>query len=715
MQKTKGFFINVIFFVQALLIFLLIVEDHVQIPVWLQVAGRLHPVLLHLPIGLLVLFMIFLLLQSEFKKKAFHKIGSIILFLTSLTASFTALFGFLLSRQGDYGTEALSQHKISGTILSLLCFGLLLAFNYLKKIRMPFYGFGLLSVGFLLFTGHTGGILTHGENYVFSPLSSATDELAFNQDGTVFQMAVYPVLKKKCTSCHNEAKAKGKFVMTSIPEFKKGGKHGKEWEEGNPGKSRLIQNIHLPLEDDDHMPPDGKAQLTKQEIDLLEHWIKSGADFDKKLSDLKDDDTLKVIALAQVSTISLPSKEKQYEFAAASDDLIKKLTTPFRAIFPLYQNSAALQADFFIKESFQATALEELKEIQEQLVVLNLSKMPVTDNDLSIIGNFKNLEKLNLNYSKVKGPGLSSFQSLNNLTSLSMVGTEINLQSLKPVLELPALTELFIWNTRITEDERSALVAQYPRISIVTSQFKDDRILRLGKPVLENEGVVKKGELVTLKHSMPGVIIRYSLDGTNPDTLTSMAYDAPLKLAGTSKIKAVACKQGWYCSDVFEMTCFLEGQMPVHTELLSATDSYYPGEGAKILTDGWKGFIEVLVTPAWLGYKDRPFIAGFDFKSDTKINSIVISYAKNLSGKFFPPMEVEVWGGKNLKSVKLIKAQKIELPIASQPQQIEALTIPVTANYSFYKLVAKPVEKLPKWHGSKGKKGWLLIDEVIFN
>ncbi len=715
MQRIKSLLINVIFFVQGLLIFLLIVEDRVQIPAWLQVAGRLHPVLLHLPIGLLVLFMIFLLLQGEFKKRAFKKMGSIVLFLTSLTASFTALFGFLLSRQGDYGPDALTQHKISGTILSLLCFALLIVFNYSKKMLVPIYGISFLSLGSLLFTGHTGGILTHGENYVFGPLSSTSQDPAFNEDGTIFQMAVYPVLKKKCTSCHNEAKAKGKFVMTSIPEFKKGGKHGKEWEEGNPGKSRLIQNIHLPLDDDDHMPPDGKAQLTNQEIDLLEHWIKSGADFDKKLSDLKDDDTLKVIALAQVSTISLPSKEKRYEFAAASDDLVERLTTPFRAIFPLYQNSAALQADFFIKESFQAIALEELKEIQEQLVVLNLSKMPVTDNDLGIIGNFKNLEKLNLNYSKIKGPGLSSLQSLKNLTSLSVVGTDIDLQSLKPILELPSLTELFIWNTRITEDEKSALSVQYPRILIATSQFKDDKILRLGRPVLENEGVVKKDELVTIKHSMPGVTIRYTLDGTNPDTVSSIVYEAPMKLNGTSKIKALACKQGWYCSDVFEMTCFLEGQMPLHSELLSATNSYYPGEGAKSLTDGWKGFIEVLNTPAWLGYKDRPFMASFDFEKNTKISSIVISYAKNLSGTYFPPTEVEVWGGRNLKDLKLIKAQKIEVPKAAQRQQTEALIIPVTANYSFYKLVAKPIEKLPNWHGSKGKKGWLLIDEVIFN
>ena len=715
MQRTKSFFINIIFFVQALLIFLLIVEDKVQLPVWLQVAGRFHPVLLHLPIGLLVLFIVFLLFQSEFKKKAFRRIGLLILFLTSVTASFTALFGFFLSRQGDYGPDVLSQHKINGTIFSLLCFGLLLAFNRAEKIRTPVYVLSLLCIGSLFFTGHTGATLTHGENYVFGPLSSSEDDLLSIEDGTTFHLAVYPILKKKCTSCHNEAKAKGKLVMTSISAFKKGGKKGKEWEEGNLGKSRLIQYIHLPLEDDDHMPPDGKPQLNEREIQLLEQWIKSGADFDKKLADLNADDSLKILATAQMATIVLPSDQKHYEFSGASDDVIAKLSTPFRAVFPLYQNSAALQADFFIKESFRSKSLEELKEVQEQLVVLNLSKMPATDNDLSIVGSFKNLENLNLNYSVVKGPGLSSLQSLKHLKSLSLVGTDVDLQSLKPVLGLSSLTELFIWNTRVTEEEKASLVARYPKISIVTSQFKDDKILRLGKPGLENEGVVKKGEWVTLKHSMPAVTIRYTLDGTNPDSLTAAVYESPMKLDGTSKIKALACKQGWYCSEIFEMTCFLEGQKPSHTELLSPTHSYYPAEGAKSLTDGWKGFIEVLNTPAWLGYKENSFVAGFDFEKETKINSIVISYAKNLSGSYFPPMEVEVWGGKNLKDAKLIKAQKIEIPKASQPQQTEALIIPVTSSNSFYKLVAKPIDKLPKWHRSKGKKGWLLIDEVIFN
>ena len=715
MQKIKSILLNLIFSIHVLLIFLLLFDDRIELPVWLQVVGRLHPALLHLPIGLLVFLVVLLLARNEFKKKAFNKIMLVALLLTSFTATVTALFGFFLSRQGDYGPDALIQHKISGTVLSLLCYGLLLVFVRQEKSRSLFYGLGLLTVGSMFFAGHTGGALTHGENYVFAPLSNSNDPVA-DADASVFQRAVFPILEKKCISCHNEKKAKGKFVMTSVTEFKKGGKHGKEWEEGKPENSRMIRYIHLPLEDDDHMPPDGKPQLSILEMTMLETWIRAGADFEKKLTDLKDGDSLKIMASALIALKTNHLNEKTYEFSSAPEAVIGKLNTPFRSVFPLYQNSPALQADFFIKESFASSSLEELKEIKDQLVVLNLSKMPVIDKDLTVIGSFKNLEKINLNFSKINGTGLSSLQGLKKLNSLSLAGTDITSESLKPVLVLPALKELFVWNTTITEEQRAKLEARYPGIAIRTSQFKEDKTLRLGRPLLVNEGVVKGGEPVVLKHSMPGVTIRYTLDGPNPDSVASRVYDAAFHLLVSTKIKAIACKSGWYCSEVFETTCFVEGQRPLHVELLTAPDKQYPGEGPKSLTDGRKGFTDVFKEPSWLGYRDQPFAAGFDFGPNPEtINSIVISYGRSIGSYIFPPAEVEVWGGKSLKEIKLIKALKIEQPVKNEPQRIEALTIPLeTSSYSYYKLIARPVDKLPKWHSGKGKKGWVMVDEVFF-
>ena len=74
MQSTRRILFNLIFFLQALLLFLLFFEDRLELPAWLQVAGRLHPAVLHVPIGLLIFLVVIVMVQNEFKKKAFQKI-----------------------------------------------------------------------------------------------------------------------------------------------------------------------------------------------------------------------------------------------------------------------------------------------------------------------------------------------------------------------------------------------------------------------------------------------------------------------------------------------------------------------------------------------------------------------------------------------------------------------------------------------------------------
>jgi hypothetical protein len=99
-------------------------------------------------------------------------------------------------------------------------------------------------------------------------------------------------------------------------------------------------------------------------------------------------------------------------------------------IFPLANGSPALQADFFVRQAFKKEQLSELADIKEQLVVLNVSNMPITNDDLKTIGQFEHLEKLVLNNTDITGENLSSLQSLINLKSLSLSGTKQSKNSL---------------------------------------------------------------------------------------------------------------------------------------------------------------------------------------------------------------------------------------------------------------------------------------------
>lgn len=713
MDKLNRVALNFIFCIQILLVFLLFFEDRISLPAWLQVAGRMHPLILHLPIGIMIFLGVLLLMQKQIGESSLRVIQTGLL-LTSLSASLAALFGFFLSLQGDYGTDVLMRHKISGVILSFLCYGALVWFTADLK-KSVFVGLGIVSCLVLVFTGHTGSVLTHGDNFLLAPVSKS-DVILTVENASVYKYAVEPILERKCFSCHNESKAKGKLIMTSADKFRAGGENGKPWIEGNPGESRMIKAFYLPPDHDEHMPPDGKPQLTLPEIRILKAWIKSGADFEKKLAQLPDGDSLRLIVASTPAVQQAQTPEIVYDFNGVSEEVLEKLNTPFRTVFPLYQNSPALQVDFFVRKAFEAKALEELKAIDEQLVVLNLSKMPVTDKDMSVIKSFKNLEHLNLNFSAVQGDGLKELSSLKNLQSVSLSGTSVSVKSIAPLLQLPQLKELFVWNTRVTAAQADSLSEHYPAITILNTQFRDDSILKLSKPMLVNEGVIKTDEDVVLKHPMPGVVIRYTLDGTDPDTLQGVVYEKPFRFTETSVIKARACKDTWYCSDVFEFTCFVEGIKPRQIELLTAADPQYPGEGVASLTDGRKGVADVTKEPSWLGYRNTPFSVGFGFGENAPaLKKIVLSYGRNIGGYIFPPQTIEIWAGSSKDKLNLVRKVDVDQPKGYEALKVEALSIPLEpASYSYYRVIAIPVAKLPAWHSGKGEKGWVFIDEMFF-
>jgi hypothetical protein len=407
---------------------------------------------------------------------------------------------------------------------------------------------------------------------------------------------------------------------------------------------------------------------------------------------------------------------KVYHFEAASDDVIEKLNTPFRSVFPLHLGSPALQADFFLRTNFQIKFLEELKVVRDQLIGINLSKMPVADKDLEILATFPNIEVVNLNFTDIDGSGLVNLRSLKNLESVSLAGTATTAAQLAPLLDLPNLKSVYLWNTNIAEREIEELRKKYPSVSFVGKLFSEESILKLGKPRLENETLLRKGELITLKHSMPGVRVLVTKDSSDPDSTSGLQYEKPFPLNETTVVKAKACKEGWYCSEMLELTCFVEGASPRNVNLFTVPDKQYPGKGASTLTDLQKGFVDILKEPSWLGYRDVPFSAGFEFQSGTPLNKIVLSYGRNIGGFVFPPQEVEVWAGDDFEQLSLIKKMSPVQPKDYAPNGVYALSIPLDSqgSYKFYRVTAKPVSHLPKWHKSKGEHAWFFIDEIFF-
>lgn len=704
---------NIILGLQVLLIYLLFFEKSISLPPWLQVAGRLHPLILHLPIGFFIFILVLIIFRKYLGPEPLSKLLEIGLLITALAASLTALFGFFLSLQGDYGSENLWWHKMAGVLLSIVCY-VIASWDVLYIRRYYLFGGLALTFTILIVAGHTGAVLTHGQNFVLAPVTKPPVLTAEN--ASVYDFAVKPILEKKCFSCHNETKAKGGLVMTSLEKFRAGGENGKPWVEGRPADSRIVKSFHLPLDHDEHMPPKGKPQLTKFEIATIESWIASGADFNKTLDQLAENDSLKFILASFAEKRASITTAKSYYFDAAPENTVNKLNTPFRSVFPLHVGSPALQADFFLRANFQVNLLEELKSVAQQIVVINLSMMPVRDKDLKILEQFPNLEVLNLNFTDIDGTGLNSLAVLKKLESISLAGTSVDGSHLTQILELPKLRSLYLWNTNVSPGEINALNRRYPSVTIIGDLYSEETTLKLGKPRIANEPLIKKGEPVILKHSMPGVKVLVTTDASEPDSTSTKVYTEPFTLDETAVVKARACKEGWYCSDLFETTCFVQGVTPKSVALLEKPDKEYPGKGASSLTDLQKGFVDILKEPSWLGYRETPFAATFEFDHSTSLSKIVVSYGRNIGGYVFPPQEVEVWAGNTPENWSLIKKIKPEQPKEYVPNGVMALAIPLNApvTYSNYKIIAKPVTRLPAWHGGKGDRGWFFIDEIFF-
>lgn len=697
-----------------LLIFFILFQDRIVFPSWLQSFGRMHPLLLHLPIGAVVIALLVLLFRKEFKDESFARINVLVLSFAAITSVLSAIMGFALSKEGGYDESVLTYHLISGTAVSLLTWLLLIIDSQNKRLYKP-----LLLVSFvaLVVAGHFGATITHGENFVLAPIMNKGEKLITITDSTsLYQAAIEPVFRKKCFSCHSEQKKKGNLLMTTAEAINKGGKHGVIWKAGDPKSSSIIERINLPDDNDEHMPPAGKTPLTDKEKKLLYRWILAGADTKKPWTRFEFKDTLILLAREFIQN-GKKVEQPNYSFPFAGKDKISELNSPYRTVTQSSIESPALAAEFFVSQSFKANSLEELKSVKEQLVSLTLAGMPVADTEGKIINEFINLEKLDLNKTKITGAILNSLTGLKKLKSLALVGTDVDFKSLSQLATLPDLKEVFIWNAKIDKGQLVELESKFPAIRW-NAGYPPTEILRLTSPLLVNDSLlIKEGQRIQLKHNLAGTIIRYTLDGTTPDSVTGLVYKEPISIDGFTKLKAIACRDEWLSSAVSEFTFFKSGSKPTSAELLTKADVKYKGEGIKTLVDNKKSSFADYREPYWIGFRERPLEAVFYFENARPIKKATLGFAKSYYSYVVAPESVELWGGNGKSRLKLIERKKIPAPSQKEPGYCEeAIVFQLEGkSFNYYKVIARPVAKLPEFISKKREKGWLFVDEVIFN
>lgn len=711
----KNWGINSALVLNVLLLVWAVFQSQLQIPIWLQVVGRLHPVLLHFPIVFWLLLIAFILWGKRFKilNPAAYEMESFLLVVVANVSAITAVLGLLLSSEEAYNQNALAWHKWSGILLSLIGF---FAMAFQDKWRNNHrFAIAIMVVGttLVMLAGHQGAEITHGDNFVFAPFNKNKVAPKVDlQEAIVFNHMVQPVIENKCISCHNQQKAKGQLVLATQAEWLKGGKNGVLWTVGDSSDGLLLERIHLPMTDEKHMPPLGKPQLTAEEIMIVEEWMVAGANFTQKLIDLPQGNALRALGEKKFSKNQLET----YAYKATNPDQIRKLSNANRLVQPLAEQESALSVTFFNKQNFNKNSLNELSVISEQIASLHLANMPVTDDEISIVRSFAGLQSINLNNTKITAKGLQNLLGLKYLQQISLNGLQLFTKDIEPLITLPALQKVFIWNTMVQSKDLAILQKKQPNIKWQLGSNADTIVLTLNPPTIANETpVITQATPLLIKHFIQGVEIRYTLDGTEPDSLLSPIYKAGVFINNSGTVKAKAFKKGWRGSETVEGTFYKRTFSPDSVVLLTKVNQEYQGDGGATLIDkepAEKNF----KNGKWLGYKDAAMVAFMYFNKPIGVSSVTYSGMVDIDRYIFPPLRVEIWGGNDRKKMKKLGVIYPDQPKKSAPSTLTGYTLTFnTTEVKYLQLTAVPVPKLPEWHGGKGTPAWIFADEVFVN
>jgi len=507
----------------------------------------------------------------------------------------------------------------------------------------------------------------------------------------------------------------------------KGGKDGKLIVPGQPELSLLLQRIHLPEEEKRHMPPAGKPQLTADEQRLLFLWIKENAEFKKKVTDLPAKDSLRVLA----STYLKPAEatEDQFDFAAADPKLIKTLNNNYRAVYQVAAGSPALAVNIYNQKTYSSKVLTELNGIKKQVVSLDLNKMPVKDADLKTIAQFENLRTLNLNFTDVTGATLKDLAALKYLTALSLAGAHLNPRGAAQINQLKSLKKIALWDTGLADADIQALQKANKKIEFITG-FKDD-----GKPIKLNDPQIKNTSFVftkpmelELSHPIKGVDIRYTTDGTDPDSIKSLLYKPGTLISKNTSIKAKAYKPGWLSSDIIQANFYKSTYTPDSISFIVAPNEKYNGDGAKTLIDKDLGGTD-FGNGKWVG-SQKDMVIYIQFKKPADVHTVTLNCMRNIGSQIFLPVSIEVWGGRDKDHLKLMSRVNPAAPQKKDPFTVKGIDCKLSGMQALtcLKVIVKPIHQLPKFaivpqpvkkgvkpQPVKPQPGWVFMDEIFLN
>jgi uncharacterized membrane protein len=442
--------------------------------------GRIHPLVVHLPIGFLLLAA---LAEFATRKTKFEPIKMFTHYLWGLGA-ISSLFavgvGYLLSLSGDYNPDTLFWHKWSGVAVLVLSVGCYYHVKFQQKL--PVFTKSILvtvTVIALTYTGHLGGNLTHGSTYLLEYAPNPVRSLAGMpkkkiprkkvteiDSANVYLDLIAPMMERRCVSCHNDDKKKGELNLSSYSLMLKGGENAEVLVPGDLNSSDLYRRINLAEIHDDFMPSEGKQPLSAEEVKIIGWWIKNMAPSKGYFTQMNP--TKNTVDLVK-KYLKLDKNNLLTKTVLPPNELaVNSLTNEGFILNLLMKENYFLEANFNLSEkTLTDQSFESLFQIKEQLIWLTMVNSNVSDKHLEKIGQLENLIKLNLSQNSISNDGFKHLIHLKNLESLNLYETNVSDALLNVIPQLTHLKRLYISESKASNKVVNQLQNENQKLTII--------------------------------------------------------------------------------------------------------------------------------------------------------------------------------------------------------------------------------------------------------
>ena len=234
------------------------------------------------------------------------------------------------------------------------------------------------------------------------------------------------------------------------------------------------------------------------------------------------------------------------------------------------------------------------------------------------------------------------------------------------------------------------------------------------KPTIAWEAETGAGAVaVKIACRRSGVELRYTLDGSEPTTASSL-YTEPFRLDRSAPIDVKVFKNGEEKSRS-QMRLHKHDANGCRVNLAHPYSPKYQGGGEGGLTDGVRGSAQ-FSDGRWQGFEQDDLIATVDLGRDVAVRDIRAGFLQAVGPWIFLPTGVEFFVSKDGETFQSVGTVENTVPNDKAGEFVKDFGVTVKDQTARYVRVrARNIGLCPEGHPGAKEKAWVFVDEILVN